>query len=108
MGSWCVNGSGAQGEASPDFETFWQAYPSRSPHPNPKQSARAKFRAAIKGGTDPAIIVAGAERYAAYVRTERTDPKYVAQATTWLNQERWTEPYALMGNRANGPMRFEG
>jgi hypothetical protein len=102
------NGLEGPEEVAGQFEAFWQAYPSRSPHPNPKKTARAKFRAAIRGGTDPAIIVAGADRYATYVRTERTDPKYIAQATTWLNQERWTEPYALMGNRANGPMRFEG
>jgi hypothetical protein len=95
-------------EVAGQFERFWLAYPSRSPHPNPKKMARAKFEAAIKRGVDPAIIVAGAERYAKYAAGERTDPRYIAQAATWLSQERWTEPYSLGGTRANGPMRFEG
>jgi hypothetical protein len=103
-----VNGSGDSEEASPHFQAFWQAYPSRSPHPNPKKLARAKFEAAIKRGVDPAVIVAGAERYARYAASERTDPRYIAQAATWLNQDRWTEPYALRGGRPNGPMAFEG
>ena len=102
------NGSDGSEEVTGQFEAFLQAYPSRRPHPNPRKPALTKFQAAIRGGTDPAIIVAGAERYAAYVRTERTDPKYIAQAATWLNQERWTEPYALRGDRPDGPMRFEG
>jgi hypothetical protein len=96
------------GEVAGQFEAFWQAYPSRSPHPNPKKLARANFEAVIKRGVDPAIIVAGAERYARYAAAERTDPKYIAQAATWLNQERWTEPYELRGNRPNGHMPFEG
>ncbi len=51
-----------------------------------------------------ADIIRGAERYTAYVEREATDPKYVAQAQTWLNQERWaqykeaavTEPAPIM------------
>ena len=103
-----VNGSGGLKEADSLFEAFWRAYPSRLPHPNPKKTARAKFEAAIKGGVDPAIIVAGAKRYARYIAAERTDPKYTAQAVTWLNQERWTEPYELRGSRPSKPMPFEG
>jgi hypothetical protein len=101
-------GLDGQEEVAGQFEAFWQAYPSRSPHPNPKKPARAKFEAVIKRGVDSAIIVAGAERYARYAAAARTDPKYIVQAATWLNQEQWTEPYELRGNRANGPMPFEG
>jgi uncharacterized protein YdaU (DUF1376 family) len=101
-----VNGSGEA--ASDQFEVFWRAYPSRSPHPNPKKLARAKFEAAIKRGVDPVIIVAGAERYAKYAAGERTDPRYIPQAATWLSQERWTEPYSPRSSRPNGPMKFEG
>ncbi len=38
-----------------------------------------------------ADIIRGAENYAAYVEREGTDPKYVAQAQTWLSQERWAQ-----------------
>ena len=74
-----------------EFDTFWQLYPSRRPHSNPKKPALAKFEAAVKNGTPPANIIRGAENYAAYIRQEHTEPKYVAQAQTWLSQERWTE-----------------
>ena len=73
------------------FEIFWRAYPSRQPHSNPKKPARAKFEAAVKRGVAAAGIIRGAERYAAYVEREHTDPRYVSQALTWLNQERWVE-----------------
>ncbi len=77
--------------ASQQFEVFWRAYPSRRPHSNPKKPARAKFETAVKRGVAAADIIRGAKHYAAYVEREGTDAKYVAQAQTWLNQERWTQ-----------------
>ena len=73
------------------FENFWRAYPSRRPHSNPKKTARAKFEAAVKRGVAAADIIRASQNYAAYVEREGTDPKFVAQAQTWLNQERWTQ-----------------
>ena len=79
-----------------EFDAFWQLYPSRRPHSNPKKPARVKFEAAVKIGTPPADIIRGAQNYAAYVRQEQTDPRFVAMAQTWLGQERWTEYQAAM------------
>ncbi len=73
------------------FEIFWRTYPSRRPHSNPKKPARAKFEAAVKRGVAAADIIRGAEHYGDYVEREHTDAKYVAQAKTWLNEERWTQ-----------------
>ena len=73
------------------FEIFWRTYPSRRPHSNPKKPARAKFETAVKRGVAAADIIRGAEHYAAYVDREGTNPKYVAQAKTWLNEERWAQ-----------------
>ncbi len=73
------------------FQNFWRIYPSRGRHSNPKKPARAKFDAALKRGVSGWDIIRGAQNYAAYVEREGTDPKYVAQAQTWLNQERWTQ-----------------
>ncbi len=70
---------------------FWRADPSRRPHSNPKKPAQAKFDAALKRGVAEADIIRGAENFAVYVEREHTDPKYVAQAQTWLGQERWTQ-----------------
>lgn len=78
----------------PDFAAFWSTYPSRGPHPNPRKPAAEKFAAAVRGGADPGAIIRGAENYAATIRREGTDPRFVAQATTWLNQHRWQDHQA--------------
>jgi hypothetical protein len=80
-----------QDGANSDFERFWQIYPSRHPHPNPSKPARLKFEAAVRRGTDAADIVRGAQNYAAYVSASISDPRHIAQAQTWLNQERWND-----------------
>jgi hypothetical protein len=79
--------------AMSEFEIFWQAYPARAPHSNPKKPAREKFEAAVKRGVGPAEMIAGAERYAAQVAAAGTEPRYVAQAATWLRQERWGDDH---------------
>jgi hypothetical protein len=78
-------------EGADAFESFWRAYPSRHPHSNPKKPAREKFLAALKRGADPEAIVRGAENYRASIERDGTDQRFVAQAKTWLNEERWDE-----------------
>ncbi len=73
------------------FEEFWRKYPSRSPHSNPKKPAKQKFETAAKRGVPVEVIIRGAENFAVYVAREGTDPQFIPQAVTWLNQERWTE-----------------
>jgi hypothetical protein len=80
-------------DARDDFDVFWRAYPSRSPHDNPRKPAALKFAAAIKRGVKPELIIAGTQRYADYVRRNVSDRKYVKQAVHWLNQEQWNERY---------------
>jgi hypothetical protein len=70
------------------FDDFWRAYPSRAPHANPKQPARTKFAAALKRGADPDAIIRGAENYAREIEKNGTEPRFVAQAVTWLSQDR--------------------
>jgi hypothetical protein len=74
-----------------DFNAFWAAYPSRKPHANPKQPARKKFEVAVRRGIPPDTIIRGAANYRAAVERNRTEARYVAQALTWLNQERWND-----------------
>jgi hypothetical protein len=78
-------------EDASGFVTFWQAYPSRHPYENPTKPAREKFQAAVKRGIDPAVIIRGAENYRAAVGRGATGPRYVAQAVTWLREERWND-----------------
>jgi hypothetical protein len=83
-----VNGVGT----AERFDEFWRVYPSRQPHQNPKKPARLKFETLLKRGVDPGEIIRAAESYRRMIEREGTDPRYVAQAVTWLNQERHTDP----------------
>ena len=77
------------------FEDFWNAYPRKIA----KKEAMKKFAKAVKDGTDPNTIIAGAKTYAASVVGK--EQKYVAHPTTWLNQGRWedeTAPAPTMSN----------
>lgn len=71
-----------------DFEEFWSAYPKR-PN-NPRKKAMAAYRKARKNVSQKQLLTAVA-LYAAYMAGE--DPKFVAMAATWLNDERWNCDY---------------
>lgn len=73
------------------FEDFWQVYPSRKPHSNPKKPAMEKFGIRVRDGIDPQAIINGAVNYAAAMASEDTDPKYIMQATKFLNQDVWQD-----------------
>lgn len=84
------------------FSEFWNAYPSRGPHPNPKKPAFQKFMSAVKAGADPALIIEGARLYTAAIEQAKTDPKYVCQAQTWLSQQRWIDQRATASRQQQG------
>jgi len=81
------------------FEELWSAYPKRAGS-NPKQPAEEKFCRLLKASDDPtglaSEIVDGARRYAAVVAS--ADPKFTAQAITWLNQGRWKDDHVDPAN----------
>ena len=76
---------------SPDFETFWKAYPNNKN----KKGAYKTYQAALKGDSrinkaTPEQLLRSAKRYAEEVKGK--DPQYVLHATTFLGpQERWAE-----------------
>jgi len=73
------------------FDEFWKAYPRRD-GANPKAPSFKKFKAALAAGVDPDQIVASARRYAAEMRAKGQEKSpYVAQAMTWLGQQRWSD-----------------
>lgn len=72
--------------ASPTFELFWSIYPKK----RDKGHARLAFRKHSKV-TDPAIIIAGAQKYAAFVRDTGVEFQFIPYASTWLNGERWDD-----------------
>lgn len=73
------------------FNRFWGAYPKRQ-GANPKQQAKAVFVRLVRGGTNGDVIVHAAERYAKEVQSEgKLGTQWVAHASTWLNQKRWSD-----------------
>ena len=76
---------------SPDseFEEFWAAYPKR-PN-NPRKKAMAAYRKARKNVSQKQLLTS-VGLYTAYMQGE--NPKFVAMASTWLNDERWNCDYS--------------
>jgi len=72
------------------FDEFWSVYPRTVE----KKAARAKFDLAVKGGADPARIVAAARLYASKVKAERIEERFVKHPTTWLNKGCWDDEAA--------------
>lgn len=68
------------------FEAFWSTYPRKVK----KGDARKAWAKATKEAS-PQDITDGAVRYAADCSSKRTDARYIAHPTSWLNSERWTD-----------------
>lgn len=75
------------------FEQWWSHYPKRVGCPNPKQPAWEVWQRLAKSGALPSLpeLIDAADRYGAYCKRERIEPKFIAHARTWLNQQRWEE-----------------
>lgn len=71
---------------TPEFEEAWAAYPRRPD--NNKATAFRAYSARLKNGADPAEILAGVKRYAAYCEAEgRTGTGFVKQAATFFGPD---------------------
>nr|NIS16516.1 hypothetical protein [candidate division Zixibacteria bacterium]NIV14610.1 hypothetical protein [Fodinibius sp.] len=44
---------------------------------------------------DPQVIIAGAERYAAFCRENKIEREYIKYADNWLREELWNNAYEL-------------
>lgn len=71
------------------FDAFWKVYPRHEG----ETPAREAFAAALKKATSETII-AGAQRYRCSVQERETEDRFIALATNWLGDERWTDEYA--------------
>lgn len=70
----------------PDWLKFWSVYPKKVS----KKEARKRWAAAVKK-TDPAVIIAGAERYRALVIAEKRAKSHIKDPDGWLNGEKWND-----------------
>ena len=87
------------------FGEFWQAYPRRL-GTNSRKNAEARFRAAVKAGSDAEVIIDGARRYAAQCdATGKTGTEFVKAAEAWLNGRFWEGSYPLSAPSRAPPPR---
>ena len=88
------------------FEEFWKAYPRRE-GPNPRKPAEQKFSALVKTGVDPAIMVSAVKQLAADEgRRGQIGTRFIPQAVTWLNQQRWTDHAAIAFSASSEPAKM--
>lgn len=93
----CTPKKGSGQDYSVEFEQAWQAYPKRAGG-NPKQAAWKSWLARIREGIKPADMLAGVQRYAAYITaTGKAGSEYVKQASTFFGPdhhfaESWIAP----------------
>jgi uncharacterized protein YdaU (DUF1376 family) len=73
-----------------EFEIFHELYP---PNNGSKFKAFEIYEKLTKAGVDHGRIEHGARAYADSVRREGTEKRFIAHATTWLNQRRWESDY---------------
>lgn len=92
---------------SNEFEQAWQAYPKRAGG-NSKAAAWKAWKARIKDGVTTVEMLAGVNRYAAYVRaTGSAGTQYVKQAATFFGPDRhfdesWQAPAVAASGRSGG------
>ncbi|MGS2868868.1 helix-turn-helix domain-containing protein [Enterobacter ludwigii] len=92
---------------SNEFEQAWQAYPKRAGG-NSKAAAWKAWKARIKNGVTTVAMLAGVNRYAAYVRaTGIAGTQYVKQAATFFGPDRhfdesWQAPAVAVSGRSGG------
>jgi hypothetical protein len=80
-----------QARASDAFERFKKSYPRRE-GANPWQPAEKKFNALVKTGVDPEIMIRAAAELAREEGARgNAGTKFIPQAMTWLNQQRFTD-----------------
>lgn len=85
-----------RGGYSPDFETFWAAYPRKEA----KRQAWKAWGKAIERAT-PERITAGASRYAS---DPNRSEQFTKHGSTWLNADGWDDEPLPAATRRLGPV----
>lgn len=80
---------------SEDFESAWQAYPSRPG--SSKADALKAWSARLAEGVDPELMIGAVKRYAAFCKAMGTEPQYIKQPSTFFGpgghiHSDWTPP----------------
>lgn len=73
------------------FDEFWRERPRRAGD-DPRKPAEKKFKALVKTGVDPDLIISGAKLATAAAKEQgRYGTQYVPQTVKWLNDQRFVD-----------------
>ncbi|HXG35725.1 MAG TPA: HNH endonuclease [Dehalococcoidia bacterium] len=75
---------------TPEFQELWSMYPRRD---GSKADAFKAYQRTLREGVTHARLIEGVRAYADYVRRNGVGQRYVAHASTWINQGRWEADY---------------
>jgi hypothetical protein len=91
--------------ADEHFARAWKLYPKRAGS-NSKADALRQWTARRKAGVSPDDMIAGVERYAAFMRAKGDEgTEFVKQAATFFGRgEHWKEPYDITTARPRQPV----
>lgn len=85
------------------FEEFWRERPRRAGD-DPRKPAEKKFKALVKTGVDPDLIISGAKLATAAAKEQgRYGTQYVPQTVKWLNDQRFVDYAAAAFNETDEP-----
>lgn len=77
------------------FEEFWQSYPRRD-GPNPRKPAEQRFASLVKSGVDPQMMIDAVRQLCeAEQKRGKVGTQFIPRATTWLNEQRWSDHAAV-------------
>jgi len=77
------------------FDEFWKSYPQRE-GPNPRKPAEDRFNSLVKSGVDPQTMIDAAKSLCEAERQRgNLKTRFIPQALTWLNQQRWSDHAAV-------------
>jgi hypothetical protein len=93
--------------SSDEFQRFKKAFPRRD-GANPWQPAEKKFNALVKTGVDPEAMIRAAAELAREEGTRgNIGTKFIPQAITWLNQQRFQDYAAVSFEAESGAFDWD-
>lgn len=72
-----------------EFNTLWEAYPRKQG----KANAFKAYEKARKKGVKFQTVLDGVYLYAAYLKRNKVEDRFIKQGSTWFNQQCWNDEY---------------
>jgi len=72
-----------------EFNTLWKAYPRKQG----KANAFKAYEKARKNGVEFQTVLDGVYLYAAYLKRNKVEDRFIKQGSTWFNQQCWNDEY---------------